>query len=94
MNLPIEMFPLHANDPGFAVTATRSTCAERPITMKARLRALLKEGWVTPLDALNRANCLSLSQRIGNFRSEGVRIEDKWVDLPSGKQVKAYRIEA
>ena len=63
-------------------------------SMKARLRDLLTREWLTPVDALQKAGCFSLSQRCGNFRSEGLRVLDKWVDLPSGKRVKAYHIEA
>ncbi|MDE2100294.1 MAG: hypothetical protein KGL39_23790 [Patescibacteria group bacterium] len=60
--------------------------------MKQELISLLRRKWVTPLIALNEAHCLSLSQRCGEFRAEGLNVLDKWVKLPSGKRVKAYRI--
>lgn len=60
--------------------------------MKQNLLSLLRKQWVTPLIALNKANCLSLSQRCGEFRRQGINVESKWVDLPSGKRCKAYRI--
>lgn len=72
------------------------------MTMKADLMARLLKGWTTPIDALNDCGCFSLSQRCGEFREEERLsradfakrkpiIIDKWVDLPNGKRVKAYR---
>jgi hypothetical protein len=74
------------------------------MTMKADLMAELLKGWVTPIDALQKCNCFSLSQRCGEFRREHDNtfpftnyskrppmIIDKWVKLPNGKRVKAYR---
>lgn len=62
-------------------------------TMKARLLALLRRGWVTPVTALNGAGCFSLSQRVGEFRRrDGLVILDKWVTTEGGSRVKAYRL--
>jgi hypothetical protein len=61
-------------------------------TMTDKLVKLMKRRYVTPLDALQHANCLSLSQRCGDLRRAGIEVIDKWVDLDSGKRVKAYRI--
>lgn len=61
------------------------------VTMRDRLIALLQSGWTTPVQALNEAGCLSLSQRCGEFRRSGAKVLDKWVELPNGKRVKAYR---
>lgn len=72
-------------------------------TMKQALMKLLLKQWVTPLDALNKVGCMSLSQRCGEIRRDeryaivqpggemAPRIVSKWVKLPSGKRVKAYR---
>lgn len=60
--------------------------------MKTDLFNLLRRQWVTPLVALEKAACLSLSQRCGDFRREGAIVLDKWVKTPTGKRVKAYRI--
>jgi hypothetical protein len=62
--------------------------------MCEKLMKLLKRKWVTPLVALNEAQCLSLAQRVSQWRAEGMQIVDKWVDLDSGKRVKAYRLAA
>jgi hypothetical protein len=61
-------------------------------TMKQDLTALLRRQWVSPLEALQQANCLSLSQRVGEIIRAGVRVHKAWVDLPSGKRVMSYRI--
>ena len=72
-------------------------------TMKQNLMALLLKQWVTPIDALNKVGCMSLSQRCGEFKYHGdlcdlfqtktrpPRIISKWVKLPNGKRVKSYR---
>ena len=62
------------------------------MTMKSELVKLLNRKWTTPLDALQMVGCLSLSQRCGELRRDGVLVLDKWQALPNGKRVKAYRI--
>lgn len=47
--------------------------------------------WITPLDALRLFGCMSLSQRIGNLRREGVKVADRWVRVGAAR-VKAYSI--
>lgn len=61
--------------------------------MKAQLIKLLQRQWVTPLIALQEVGCLSLSQRCGELRRDGVLVADKWVSS-NGKRFKAYRIVA
>jgi hypothetical protein len=61
-------------------------------TSKATLLALLRRRWVTPLDSAQNGGGFALSQRVGEFRSVGVCIIDKWVKTESGARVKAYRI--
>ena len=60
-------------------------------TKIARLRKLLKKQWITPLVALNECGLMSLSQRIGDLRREGMTIIDKWVTPSPGTRFKAYR---
>ena len=61
-------------------------------TMHDKLLRLLKQRYITPLDALKHAGCMSLSQRCGEFRRQGLKVQDKWVNLDGGKRVKAYRL--
>jgi hypothetical protein len=61
-------------------------------TMHDKLMRLLRRKWMTPLSALQEAQCLSLAQRVSSWRKAGIKIDKKWVDLPSGKRVRAYRI--
>lgn len=63
-------------------------------TMESRLLKLLRRKWVSPLDALREVQCLSLAQRVSQWRAAGIAISDKWVELGGGKRVKAYRIAA
>ena len=64
----------------------------KPVTMEDRLMKLLRRKWVSPLDALREVQCLSLAQRVSEWRAAGIAIKDRWVDLDGGKRVKAYRI--
>jgi hypothetical protein len=60
--------------------------------MTQQLRATLRQRWLTTGEALNLCQCYSLSQRCSEYRRAGVNVLDKWVHLPSGKRIKAYRI--
>jgi len=60
--------------------------------MKDRLVEVLRSQWTSPIDALQLAGCFSLSQRCGELRRAGVSVDSKWLDLPNGKRVKAFRI--
>jgi hypothetical protein len=64
---------------------------KRSETMEQKLFRLVHRQWTTPLDALSQVGCLSLAQRVSEWRRTGHRIADKWVHLRSGKRVKAYK---
>lgn len=64
----------------------------KPRTQRTRLLSAMRRQWVTPLDALRLCDCLSLAQRVSELIREGVNITKDWRKLPSGKQVRAYRI--
>lgn len=55
--------------------------------------ARLKKGWTTALDALNECGCMRLAARVQEFRLDGYKVADKWVEL-NGKRFKAYRVVA
>lgn len=57
-----------------------------------RTLMLLKRGWITALDSALLGGCLSLSQRVGEFKRSGVHIADKWVTTENGARVKAYKV--
>ena len=61
-------------------------------TKKARLLALLKKQYVTPIDALDRCGMFSLAQRVSEWRAAGCVIGDKWIVTESGARLKAYRL--
>lgn len=62
------------------------------MTMKRDLLSRLARQWVSPMDALHLCGCMSLAQRVSEWRRDGVTIIDKWIETPTGKRVKAYRI--
>ena len=57
-----------------------------------RTLALLARGWTTALQSAQKGGCLSLSQRVGEFRRRGFLIDQKWVKTESGARVAAYRL--
>lgn len=61
------------------------------MTQKDQLHKIMRRRWVTGLDALKLAGCLSLSQRCGELRRAGVNVVSRWVHVGE-KRVKAYRI--
>lgn len=63
------------------------------MTMQTDLLRLLHRGWTSPLRALNEAQCLSLSQRVGDMIRKGIPIEKRWLKLENGKQVREYRVD-
>lgn len=63
-------------------------------TMTYELLAALKNGErLTPLSALEKYRCFSLSQRMGELRRSGWPIVSTMIALPSGKKVAQYRLE-
>ena len=60
-------------------------------TMTYELLAALKQGQkLTPLSALEKFHCFSLSQRMGELRRAGWPIVAVMVTVPSGKRVAQY----
>lgn len=64
------------------------------MTMQDHLLQLMRQEWISPLDALQKANCLSLSQRAGEMRRAGVNVQSRWKHLPNGKKCKEYKVVA
>ena len=60
--------------------------------MKSDLLTLLKRRWVSPMMALQMLGCMSLAQRVSEWRASGIVIHDRWAKTPSGKRHKEYRI--
>jgi hypothetical protein len=60
-------------------------------TMTYQLLWALKSGEkLTPLTALERYQCFSLSQRMGELRRSGWPIRSEMVSVKSGKKVACY----
>lgn len=63
-------------------------------TMTYELLDALKRGErLTPLTALERYRCFSLSQRMGELRRSGWPIRSSMVSVNSGKKVAQYWLE-
>jgi hypothetical protein len=62
------------------------------MTQTQQLIKLMKKKWVTPMDALNHAQCFRLAARVHDIRESGIEVHDRWKKVDSGKKVKAYRI--
>lgn len=57
-----------------------------------RILAHLTRGHtLTPLQALSRFQCLTLSQRVGELKERGHRIRSRMVEV-GGKRVAEYRL--
>ena len=64
------------------------------MTHKQRTIELLQRGWLTSLQCAQMGGCLSLSQRIGEFRRQtDMVIDEKWITTGGGARVKAWRIQ-
>lgn len=61
------------------------------MTKEEKALKLIRRQWTTPLMALEKCGLFTLSQRVSEWRRAGMAIRDKWVELPSGARVKAYR---
>ena len=64
-------------------------------TQNERLISLMRQQWMTPLSALQLADCLNFSARVTEIRriliGTGKELKSMWVNLGL-KRVKAYRI--
>lgn len=56
------------------------------------LAKAMKSKHITPIDALNLCGCFRFSARIGELKKV-YNLDQKWVVLPSGKRVKAFKIK-
>lgn len=64
-------------------------------TVAYQILMALKQGEkLTPLVALDKFRCLSLSQRVGDLKKMGWPILSEMVAVPSGKRVAQYRMAA
>lgn len=75
--------------------AANTTSPNDTATHKAKLLAHLMTGaTITPLEALQRFNCMSCSQRLGDLRrDEGIPVQSRFITTSTGKKVKEYWLE-
>lgn len=59
-----------------------------------RLLKYLQDGHrITIMESYELFGITSLHRRLSDIREMGYEIEDEWLELPSGKQVKQYRLK-
>lgn len=59
------------------------------MTQTQKIIKRLKQGWTSPLEALNFAGTMKLSTRVGELRKAGYLIQDEW---HVSRKFKIYRI--
>ena len=62
------------------------------VSMKARLLAELGKRWLTPQTALINAGCMSLAQRISEWRADGYEFHQRVVQVGPRTRVAAYKL--
>lgn len=63
------------------------------MTQTEHILDMLKRGPITPLDALNEANCFRLGARIYDLKRQGHQIIKEPFKTPSGKTVARYHLK-
>ena len=64
------------------------------MTMKSTLLAELGRRWLTPRDALLSCGCMSLAQRISEWRRAGYEFHQRVVHVNDRTRVAAYRLKS
>ena len=52
----------------------------------------LKQGWVTAMTIANQGITTKLTSRVSDYRKQGYKIMDRWVEPTNGKPYKTYRM--
>lgn len=60
------------------------------MSQTARILALLRQGPLTPLDALDRAGSFRLGARIWELRHQGYEIRTEWLTTSNGSRIARY----
>lgn len=63
------------------------------MSQTAWILAQLKQGPLTPLEALSGCGCFRLAARIAELREAGHQIKTENRKLPNGKVIAAYHLE-
>ena len=63
------------------------------MTQTEQILDMLKRGPITPLDAIQQANCLRLGARIYDLKRLGHKIIKEPFHTPSGKTVARYHLK-
>jgi hypothetical protein len=72
--------------------ATKTTPTTQKRTLAARIEATLRRRWLTVEEAVALGLSHDLRKRVSEFKRNGCNVVDKWITLPSGTKIKAWRI--
>jgi hypothetical protein len=72
------------------ITFDRLPAKPAKTTKCEKLFHMLGKRWMTAADSMELCGVLSLSQRVSEWRAEGVQIMDKWLEV-DGSRFKMYR---
>lgn len=62
------------------------------MTQKETILLVLKDGWVSALNIANMGITTKLTSRVSDYRKQGYKIIDRWVEPKNGKPYKTYRL--
>ena len=65
------------------------------MNQKEQILELMREGWVSPILALEECGCFRLGARLLEIKNEGYPVEERWVERESrfGKKTwKEFRL--
>ena len=62
------------------------------LTLTSRIKATLKRRWLIVELAVHLNLGHDLIKRVSEFKQDGITVADKWIKLPSGTQIKSWRI--
>lgn len=61
-------------------------------TLTSRIESTLKRRWLTVEQAVHLGLGHDLRARVSEYKRLGCNVVDKWIKLPSGARIKAWRI--
>jgi len=62
------------------------------MSQKDRILQVLKSGWVSAMEVAHMRITTKLTSRVSDYRRQGYKIVDRWVNPNGGKPYKSYRL--
>lgn len=61
-------------------------------SQNAQLLAMMRERWISPVDALIDADCFRLAARVKDLRDQGHNVVGRWAGTKGAKRWREYRV--